>query len=289
MACWRVSMGPAWRYLWLLYSSGPGVPGTAEIRERTQPTGTELPFQGASAVSALIYFVLCATRMWKSTTMSSWFWFKGLQSYRFYSVANGELLKASPVQCCPWLGQGAFSDEGFGSSHRSMLLHLSSVYQVHFIKCPQSSHTTIPLPVLFPPLVMPPLPHLLGSCLLKNHFALSPYLHVLAWGKYPCHCGVLISVMASVMPYYSYGGNAHRLYAFWVKETCPFVLESLVPSNLYSIWYTVGVQWMALIECTKQSQAHRLVKLYLIFPTLEKDTEKLAHRQSSRGNWIKAR
>lgn len=64
-----------------------------------------------------------------------------------------------------------------------------------FTECPNISYTIVPLLMLLS-FAMPPSPHLLGLCLLKNHPVLSPFLHLFAWTRCPCHCYKLSSVKA---------------------------------------------------------------------------------------------
>ena len=76
---------------------------------------------------------------------------QGPQNPRSYSIEHREPLKASSIKCCPWLGRGSSLRWNVCCFLYCLpILHSSSVYQIQVTKCPKVSHTTVPLPVLFP-------------------------------------------------------------------------------------------------------------------------------------------
>lgn len=214
MACWGwVSMGLAWGYLWFLSSPGPRVTWEVEIRERIQLMWTKCHTRECLQALHSSYILFSFLLDVKKQNHVSLVLIQGSQSSRFYSVTNGEPQKASPIKCCPWLGRKKPLWWGVCFLSRCFpLLHGSSADQIQFTECPNISRTVVFLPISFS-LAMPSLPHLLGLCLLPSHLVLSPFLHLLAWGRCPCHCHKLISVKASAIPCYSCEGNC--LYYSW--------------------------------------------------------------------------
>lgn len=125
---------------------------------------------------------------------------QGSQSFRFYSVAKGRLPQSNAV---PGLAERTHDDEVFAFSHA--VFHPCTGAQLTKSSSLDVPTFLIPLYIIFSCNAFPsPFAWLVPA---PNHLVLSPFLHLLAWGRCPCNCHQLISVKASAIPCYSCGGN----------------------------------------------------------------------------------
>lgn len=99
IACWGMSMGLAWRYLWLLLSLGSGVTWKVEIRKKIWQIWAKMPDQGMSS-DFCTHHIFCSLCYWnvKKQNCVLLVLIQGPQTSRFYSVSKWGVTEGFPCQ-----------------------------------------------------------------------------------------------------------------------------------------------------------------------------------------------